>query len=450
MKRMKIGIASFIAMAAWCLVLGAPIELRINQTIDANSPNLGLPIQPGVCHYLIFVPSSDSPLGWANHDVRMLRLGNRMVLWWTSHLGDENGPGQTLAATVIPFDEVTGTPQRLDKLRFSRIVPTPLPERRRTWDFSSEVIDEVFCHGRLCLRGDSLWLDGNLTAFHGVSDEYAEYVKGRLPGTPPAPAEHYREKHDAQTGFVNEYEWILAKFHQRWRLDDDHLLPDSPPYMAFSCPRQIEVIPGRFKQIASLPNEWYQFPLLSAASEEFRRMLKNAPNSDRAICADNRVPKCRKGLHTAADGRNGLAHYTDYLCPDGTAICIRDNLKNPGFYYAAEKQPGETAYPPAEITNLPGEAMAAAGNLPDGRAFIICNYDYRRNLYIALSRDGRVFDTARFILRINRKFQPGIGKFNRKTGPHYPRAMVVGNKLWITYSIGKEQIGLTTIELSAL
>lgn len=428
---------------------GAPIELRIPQVISAEQPSLGLPVQQGMRHYVIYSPDSNPGLGWANHDVRMLRLGNQMILWWTSHLGDENGPGQTLAATVISFDAESGTPKGLDNLKFTRVVPAPLPERRRTWDFTADTIDEYFCHGRLCLRGDQLWLDGKIEAFHGVSDEYLEYVKGRKPGD-PAPIEHFREKYDTESGFVNEYEWILTTFQQRWGIEDGELRPLSPPYLSNPFPTHLEVVPGKVKAIAGLPPEWLDFPLVETAPQDIYEAWKKPTTTDRSIVAENRVPPCLAGLHTAADGKNGLAHYTDFVRSDGTCVCIRDNLKNPGFYYAAEKTAEASGYPPAELTNLPGEAMAAAGNLPDGRAYIVCNYDYRRNLYIVLSKDGRIFDTARFVLRITRKFQPGIGKFNRKTGPHYPRTMVVGKKLWITYSIGKEQIGLTTIDLSEL
>ena len=44
----------------------------------------------------------------------------------------------------------------------------------------------------------------------------------------------------------------------------------------------------------------------------------------------------------------------------------------------------------------------------------------------------------------------GIGKLNRPSGPAYFRSMIVGRKLWIVYSIAKQEIGLTTIDLESL
>ena len=151
-----------------------------------------------------------------------------------------------------------------------------------------------------------------------------------------------------------------------------------------------------------------------------------------------------------ADGNNGLAHYAEFRRPDGSTVAIRDNLKKRGFYYAAEKEKAEDYYPPAEETNIPGEAMPSAGNLPDGRAYLIANYDYRRNMYILLSKDGRNFDVARFVRGARLRAKKGIGKLNRPSGPNYFRSMIVGKKLWIVYSISKQEIGLTTIDLDSL
>ena len=41
-------------------------------------------------------------------------------------------------------------------------------------------------------------------------------------------------------------------------------------------------------------------------------------------------------------------------------------------------------------------------------------------------------------------------KLNRPSGPNYFRSMIVGKKLWIVYSISKQEIGLTTIDLDSL
>ena len=48
-----------------------------------------------------------------------------------------------------------------------------------------------------------------------------------------------------------------------------------------------------------------------------------------------RNPKYAKGTDKlAADGKNGLAHHTEFQRPDGKWVAVRDNLLNPHYYYA--------------------------------------------------------------------------------------------------------------------
>ncbi len=438
-----IGFAALTAFAA-------PVELKIPQKIEAEAPNIGLPVQQGARHYKIAAPGVDPVIGWANHDPKMIRIGDRAVIEWTSHLGDENGPGQTIAATVVQFDPATGTPLNTDKLEYSRLTPAPLPVRRRSWTFDPEKIDEYFSHCGLQLRNGKLYLTGRLLAIHGVTDDLAVSLNCHHGIPPSIPAERWRDQFDQETGFTNEIVWTFMNFQQRWKIEGNRLVPDTPGYADKRLPEKQEVTHGRFKSLVQLP-EWNALPLQSEAPADFRADLKAPAETKQNVVAGTPPPRCQSGtLHIAADGKNGLAHYAEFTRPDGSTVAIRDNLKNRGFYYAAEKKAPGDYYPPAEETNMPGEAMPAAGNLPDGRAYILGNFDYRRNMYIMLSKDGRVFDTARLVRGLRFRAQKGIGKPNRASGPNYFRSMVIGDKLWIVYSISKQEIGLTTIDLDSL
>lgn len=101
----------------------APVEMKIPQNIDAAAPNIGLPVQPGTRHYKIAAPEVSPAIGWANHDPKMLRLGDRIVVEWTSHPGDENGPGQTIVGTVVQFNPETGEPLNTDSLQYTSLAP---------------------------------------------------------------------------------------------------------------------------------------------------------------------------------------------------------------------------------------------------------------------------------------------------------------------------------------
>lgn len=428
----------------------APVELKIPQKIDASAPDIGLPQQPGAQHYKLAAPGMDPVIGWANHDPKMTRIGDRIVVEWTCHLGDENGPGQTIVGTVVEFDPETGAPLNTERLQYTSLTPAPLPVRRRSWKFDPERIDEYFSHGGLELRDGTLYFSGRLLAIHGVTDDLSISLNSHHGIPPSVPAEHWRDEFDQKSGFTNEIVWTFLNFRQRWKVEGNRLIPDSPGYVDKRLPETQEVTKGRFKQLAPLPG-WQHLPLLADAPADFLSGLKAPAEIRPEIATRTLPPRCPPGkLHIAADGNNGLAHYAEFRRPDGSTVAIRDNLKKRGFYYAAEKEKAEDYYPPAEETNIPGEAMPSAGNLPDGRAYLIANYDYRRNMYILLSKDGRNFDVARFVRGARLRAKKGIGKLNRPSGPNYFRSMIVGKKLWIVYSISKQEIGLTTIDLDSL
>lgn len=441
---------SIFAAAMLTTCAAAPVEMKIPQNIDAAAPNIGLPAQPGTRHYKIAAPEVSPTIGWANHDPKMLRVGDRIVVEWTSHPGDENGPGQTIVGTVVQFNPETGEPLNTDSLQYTSLAPAPLPVRRRSWKFDPEKIDEYFSHGGLELHNGRLYTIGRLLAIHGVTDDLSISLNCHHGLPPSASAEHWRDEFDREAGFVHEIVWTFLNYRQRWKIEGNRLVPDTPGYIDKRLPEQQEVTKGRLKKLVSLP-EWNRLPLLNNAPADFQADLKSPAETRPALVTRTLPPRCPDGaLHIAADGHNGLAHYAEYRRPDGSTVVIRDNLKNPGFYYAAAKKKPGDCYPPAEPTNIPGEAMPSAGNLPDGRAYLIANYDYRRNMYLLLSSDGRTFDTARFVRGVRMRARKGIGKLNRPSGPAYFRSMIVGRKLWIVYSIAKQEIGLTTIDLESL
>ena len=107
-------------------------------------------------------------------------------------------------------------------------------------------------------------------------------------------------------------------------------------------------------------------------------------------------------------------------------------------------------------TNFPDSvARTNSGKLPDGQVYAINNIlpmtprqGGRSMLAISLSRDGLNFDRMAVIKFIAppRRHE---GKF-KGAGYQYPHSVVVGNYLWVIYSVNKEDMEVVRIPLSEL
>ena len=103
-------------------------------------------------------------------------------------------------------------------------------------------------------------------------------------------------------------------------------------------------------------------------------------------------------------------------------------------------------------TNIPdSRSQQCAGTLPDGRAFWVGNptgNKSRRALAIALSTDGYNFDKA-FLIAGPADLPPRRNEGRYKTlGYNYPKAVVLGDTLWISLSINKEDAVLYRVPLN--
>ena len=105
-------------------------------------------------------------------------------------------------------------------------------------------------------------------------------------------------------------------------------------------------------------------------------------------------------------------------------------------------------------TNIPdSRSKQCAGTLPDGRAFWVGNptgNKSRRALVLALSTDGYRFDKA-FLIAGTADLPPRRYEGRYKTlGYNYPKAVVLGDNLWISLSINKEDAVLYRVPLKSL
>jgi predicted neuraminidase len=136
---------------------------------------------------------------------------------------------------------------------------------------------------------------------------------------------------------------------------------------------------------------------------------------------------------------------------DGSLLMLFRNYS--GFLYGSLSRDNGTRWSNPVQTNIPDStARFATGQLPDGTTWLINNpgpkkFD-RSLLTIALSSDGVVFDRA-FIVRGEPTQMRYEGK-SKLNGWQYPHAIVHDGHLFVAYSINKEDVGLTKIDLQDL
>ena len=143
---------------------------------------------------------------------------------------------------------------------------------------------------------------------------------------------------------------------------------------------------------------------------------------------------------------------SQYIQHDGTIVMLfRDQTSSFRKLASVSTDKGESWTKPIE-TNIPdARTKQCAGNLPDGTAYMVCcpsNGKWRWPLVLLLSRDGKLFDKA-ILLRSGlpddlpqRRYD---GRY-KTLGYNYPKAFVHQNKLYVGYSVNKEQVACTIIE----
>ena len=145
---------------------------------------------------------------------------------------------------------------------------------------------------------------------------------------------------------------------------------------------------------------------------------------------------------------------SQYVTPDGKLVMFfRDQASSFVKLASISEDQGASWTPPMK-TNIPdSRSKQCAGTLPDGRAFFVGNptgSKSRRALALALSTDGYNFDKA-FLLAGPSDLPPRRREGRYKTlGYNYPKAVVLGDTLWISLSINKEDAVLYRVPLKSL
>ncbi|MFZ5831361.1 MAG: exo-alpha-sialidase [Planctomycetota bacterium] len=187
----------------------------------------------------------------------------------------------------------------------------------------------------------------------------------------------------------------------------------------------------------SSTDAWTPFPI----SDDNHRLIEQVPSYQAANGTWVRlyrdagllgVPIPDTGFKTALEASKSRRNYASYSFDDCKTWTV----------------PTRTSFPDAC-------AKSNAGKLPDGQVYVINNvlplstkFGGRQLLGISLSRDGLNFDRVAVI----RFVAPPMRYEGRakSAGYAYPHSMVVGDHLWVIYSVNKEDIEIARIPLSEL
>ncbi|MCA1809835.1 MAG: hypothetical protein LC725_10360 [Lentisphaerae bacterium] len=445
----------------------APLRWTPPSGFDPNAADLGMPPLHEAEHVELFhalrsqAPVDDGGTGvyesrrhgtW-NHVARVAVFGDRLIAYWRNHAMDEGGPSTRILGRVGRILSAVG---EVDWGRADDLIepaPAPVPVRRRKLHGDRDAVRGAAARGTFCLIGGRLFFCGYLVAKHGfASDPAFGIVEGNVGGGRRIPSQSFNFGPGPATLGQGNVEWDLGfRFYQEWGIREGRFEPLSPLYKENELPATLPMTPDLALPLEPLVAPYADAPLLSAAPSDVQELIRQGARQSL-----DRAPRYRPGTKRLAhDGHNGLAHETEFQRPDGSWVSVRDNQKPcvQPFYYAAEKPDAESYYPSARRTNLYGAVNPAAGELPDGRVFIVGNSPRRRSMFIYVSRDGRLFDRTWFLLhRQVKDYTPGAMKREGGpgSGPQYFVSAVVGGSLWLIYSLCKEHVGATRVPLAAL
>lgn len=448
---------TFFAAAALLagIVSAAPITWHPPATFDPKKPGLGLEQLEGITITDIYMPKIskadpsdggngvyESPVhGTYNHHQQFVVIDNTIIVYWTNHLRDENGPGQRILAKTGRFSADGSTIDWCKDEEIVELVPPVHPAAKRPAADTCKVIKGAFVDSRISLINGRLFLKGRIQLCDGWTDNMRYH---HLLNNDPVPDKHYNVSKTKTHRF--DIYWRLAGFVQEWKLENGKLKPASELYLTTDpIPEKLQVTPTILKTMGAYNPLYANAKHLKFAPKEFQDALRQKPTDFQ------RTPKyTRKTFQIAADGKNGLSHWTEFVRPDGKWVVVRDNLLNPVTYYAAIKDKKEDFYPPAKRTNLYGTAMPVSGELPDGTVWFVGSDAKRENAYITWSQDGINFDKTKLLIHLRYKAiessicKPPYG------GAQYFQTISRGNYIWIVFSVAKEKIGVIRIPMNLL
>ncbi|MFI4911650.1 MAG: exo-alpha-sialidase [Sedimentisphaeraceae bacterium JB056] len=365
---------------------------------DASKADVGLEVLSGVKHYTLF--TGNEKLGMFNHGPMLAFYNDRLYATWFSHRNYEDSPG-TRALFSYSEEKI-----RLDNSGLKQHQPIK-------WSKPQVLIDSI----------GEMTGPGNIGT--GLWPTFEE-INGKL------------------------YALATVKRMIDWKEDGNN---KTPVYRDLPKIAKLVNIENPEKEelywLSENSPEDYDFikPYNMACNEE---LLKDLTALKKKV-----DEKKSKYFFAKTDDDAGFCEPTYFTRPDGKEVGIYRDIKRSLRLYAALRDKPGAQWSKAYKTNIPDSpSKCVAGSLPDGRIYIIGNNIdklwLRDPIMISLSTDGVHFDKS-YVIRCGasncREKNPGDHK---GPGFQYPDAIVIGDSLWVSYAISKEQIGVSRIPLESL
>ncbi len=154
---------------------------------------------------------------------------------------------------------------------------------------------------------------------------------------------------------------------------------------------------------------------------------------------------------TAADGHLLCEPTSAWKLKNGTWCKLYRDLGKSNQNYVSFSHDDGATWTKATQTNFPdANSRSTAGVLPDGHVYVVSNIfpQGRDPLAISLAGDGLTFNQVALIRR-NAPPLKHEGRW-KNVGFQYPHSAVIGDTLWIVYSVNKEDIQVTQIPLTEI
>ena len=360
---------------------------------DLSKPGAGYPAMPGAEHHLIF--SATAETGGYNHHAKIIRFGDRLYAMWSNQKYAEDGPGQKVLYSVST-DGRTWSPAQ-------PLFPSLHPEGN--WDKSGI---------NLSANGWYVW-------------------KNRL---------------FARTWCGATVAWeSLDKTSRAQKHDPKHIFPVRKVYDYL------------YREVKS---DGRLGPVFSRHPEELPQdILYPVAAADR-VCPGF-VPETNplKYNQATVGYARRLCEPTCYRAPDGTyAALFRDDSFSHRKFVTFSADGIKWSKPaPTDISDSPSASDSLVTS--DGAILLIGNHmapvfdkvepkHYGRDpLMVSIGRDGKTFPVTYALRSGKAQFKvPAVR--GRGGGAQYPMAIIDNDRVMVIYSMGKEDIWVSSFPLAAI
>lgn len=384
---------------------------------DLKKPHAGFPLLEGVEHFDIFRATPEA--GVYSHHSQLAHYKGVFYAAWSNQRFGEDGPGQRVLMS--------------------------LSRDGRKWSEAAEcfasrgTVKPAEEMGRVLTANGWVQVDDAMYCIAEVHDNIG-FVSSDGKQVGPERKGPFRRR--ARRGYGR----LARRVSSGGELGPIFWLVDDPPEPLAGFAPLPDAGEAQFAELARQINAVLDEPL-------------NMPNWN--FRASNEKQQVMADIYVKAMDGHSLCEPSTYRCPDGMLVRLyRDHQPTHRLYASLSRESGESWTVPMP-TNIPDSpSRTAVGSLPDGTVFLAGNqvsepFDqanrahYTRDpLTLALSDDGLAFDRAVAVrsgappIRL-----PGTGKGR---GYQYPSAVVVGDALWIMYSVGKEDVAISRVPLASL